>query len=152
MVSRRTITGVLIATVVVLLMAGCAETRQTIRTVDQHPSTEYATVQTAQERVVTIIPGLWEMRSDQGVAIWGCQQDGDRMRCNRICDAQWDAERLCEPALHGEFGRIEQPTPKITIAQYQRRLDEISALEDEVDEETAEADDDDDDGSDEEED
>lgn len=133
MVNHRRVAALMVVAVAAAVVIGCVDTRQTVRTVDQHPTGDYSTVQTVEQRVFVIVPGVFEYTGDRTVALWGCQQTDNRMRCNRICDAGWHDNRLCEPRLHAEFGRIDPPSAKVTVAEYRRRLAEISELETQLD-------------------
>lgn len=113
-----------VALLALIMATSCVDTRQTIRQIDQHPGGDFNTVETSDERVVSV-PFIYEEKEYLGILFWNCQQSEERLVCDRICDERWTDDRICRPDLHHEFGQITRPGSGVVSAKYQARVQEL---------------------------
>lgn len=102
--------------VAALGLAGCAEPDRSMRSMSQHPANGFLTVETNE--------------GEQGIYFWGCLQHDDELVCNRICDDDFSAGRICGPELAGEFGEISGPPTGAVAKRYRDELGDRDAERD----------------------
>lgn len=112
---------ILILTTLVLILWGCSETRHTVRQIDSHAQGEVNTVLTGGEEIFDAV--IFQRRQPMGVNFWLCQDEDERLVCQRICDPDWRRGRTCEPRLHREFGKISRPSAGIAVARLRAEMD-----------------------------
>lgn len=116
------LTGAAVAVLIAgLLVIGCSESRHTIRSIDQHPTDDFSTMETSTERVVELA-GAYRRAEHENEVFWGCVQTEGKLRCDRVCRDGW-ATRLCEPRLNDEFGRVQKPSAGVAVSNYRRMVE-----------------------------
>lgn len=126
--------GLLMAVVIVVaLAAGCAETRHTMRSLDQHPDGHGSAMETTDKRVIELGP-VYSDTEYIGGTYWTCSTVGDTLECRRICDDGSRFSRICNRDLHHEFGEVSEPGAGVVAAkvrtQMQREQDERRIADD----------------------